>query len=135
MSNRLFLGAIAHKMTRMAATDPITTAEWKATNPQRYLETMSAANARRRANQRGLPAEKFSYAEIFDRDQWTCQLCGRPIDPKLRGRTAKSVSIDHILPISRGGGHIRDNVQAAHFGCNVRKSNRLEYQHLFRMPG
>lgn len=30
-------------------------------------------------------------------------------------------SLDHIIPLSRGGHHTADNVQAAHLACNHRK--------------
>ena len=34
-------------------------------------------------------------------------------------------SIDHIIPVSRGGTHTWDNVQLAHRYCNSIKSNKL----------
>ncbi len=36
----------------------------------------------------------------------------------------KSASIDHIIPISRGGGDVKANVQLTHFSCNIAKNNR-----------
>jgi len=36
-----------------------------------------------------------------------------------------SKSIDHILPLSKGGSHSQENVQWAHLVCNTRKGNRL----------
>ncbi|WP_158070491.1 HNH endonuclease [Streptomyces luteocolor] len=37
-----------------------------------------------------------------------------------------SPSLDHVIPLSRGGSHRRDNVQLAHLRCNLRKNNRFE---------
>lgn len=33
---------------------------------------------------------------------------------------------DNIVPLSKGGPHTWDNVQAAHFSCNIKKSNKME---------
>lgn len=70
-------------------------------------------------------AEVFSSEEIFERDGWLCQICGEEIDRNLVFPHPRSVSLDHIIPISRGGLHRRDNVQCAHFGCNSGKGNKL----------
>lgn len=75
----------------------------------------------RRARKYGVEYERFLNVEVFDRDDWTCQLCADPIDPALKWPEPGSVSLDHIVPLSRGGGHTRVNSQAAHIGCNWRK--------------
>lgn len=50
-----------------------------------------------------------------------CGLCGEPIDPDATWPDPAMASVDHIVPVSRGGKHERANVQAAHLGCNVHK--------------
>jgi len=70
-------------------------------------------------------AESFDYREIFDRDNWTCGICSEPVDPDLSWPDPLSVSLDHIVPVSRGGKHARDNAQCSHLGCNVRKGARV----------
>lgn len=97
---------------------------WVAAHPEQYRQIMLAVNARRRVRLRGGVTERFTSAEILERDNWTCQLCGEPIDPRIKGRQSRAASIDHIIPVSRGGSHTRDNVQAAHIGCNSIKGNR-----------
>jgi 5-methylcytosine-specific restriction endonuclease McrA len=42
----------------------------------------------------------------------------------LRRPSPWSVSLDHIVPVSKGGTHTRDNVQAAHLRCNQAKGDR-----------
>lgn len=86
-----------------------------------------AAKRRRRYKRRmrknnGI-VEKFSREEIFKRDNWTCQICGEPVDPSLEYPDLMSASIDHIVPLSKGGNHTKRNVQLAHFICNSRKSD------------
>lgn len=63
---------------------------------------------------------------VFERDGWLCQLCGEEIDRDLVCPNPRAASLDHKIPISRGGRHTYDNVQCAHFGCNSRKGNRLQ---------
>ncbi len=56
----------------------------------------------------------LSRRAVFVRDRHTCQYCGE-----------KAENIDHIVPRSRGGRHIWENVVAACRRCNTRKMNRL----------
>lgn len=65
---------------------------------------------------------------VAERDGWLCQLCGEPVDPAAPKRSRLGASIDHIVPLSRGGEHTWTNVQLAHLGCNCRKHNRLEHE-------
>lgn len=81
---------------------------------------------RRRARLRGLTIESFDRIEIFERDDWVCQLCGDPVDRDTVRPDPRSPSIDHIIPVSRGGAHSRENVHTAHLGCNIRKGAALE---------
>jgi len=66
-------------------------------------------------------AEKFTTREILERDGWVCKICGEPIDPNAKW-VNQTGTMDHIIPIGRGGPHTRENVQAAHFICNIRKA-------------
>lgn len=90
-----------------------------------WTESKKAAYQRRRALKAAAAAERFPNSEIFERDGWRCQLCGRKVDPALRYPSPMSSSIDHIVPLSvpGGPGHVRANVQLAHLGCNTKKSN------------
>lgn len=59
----------------------------------------------------------LSRRTVLARDMYTCQYCG--LQP---GRT--ELTIDHILPRSRGGGTSWENVVTACGPCNRRKGNR-----------
>jgi 5-methylcytosine-specific restriction endonuclease McrA len=80
---------------------------------------------RRRALKKGADAERISTREVYARDAWTCGLCSEPVDELLAWPDPRSASLDHILPLSKGGPHAFANVQLAHLGCNVEKGNRV----------
>lgn len=83
------------------------------------------ASERRAAALSFVIREKYTRLEIFERDSWRCGICGGDIDREAKFPARLGASIDHIVPISRGGHDTRANVQAAHYGCNSRKQNRL----------
>lgn len=72
-----------------------------------------------------------SRQRLFERDNWTCYLCLKPIDPAITTGPMRG-SLDHVIPLSdpTGPGNKRDNIRAAHHGCNSRKSNLP-----LRLPG
>lgn len=69
-------------------------------------------------------ARRIPAIEIFERDGWVCGICGDPIDKFIEFPHAMYMTTDHVVPLSRGGKHTRENLQAAHLHCNVRKSDR-----------
>lgn len=81
---------------------------------------------KRRAQRRGasIAGASFSVDDVAQRDRWTCRLCGEPVDRAIPWPHVMSKSIDHTVPVSRGGTHSLDNVQLAHLGCNCAKGNR-----------
>lgn len=102
---------------------------------ERNRSAYNQRNAARRARERGaVVGEIFTREEIFDRDGWICQLCLAPIDWNLSGRSRYAPALDHKVPLKHGGKHMRDNVWAAHSGCNARKSDRLDVL-ILSVPG
>ena len=51
---------------------------------------------------------------VFGRDEYTCQYC-----------PGEAESIDHVVPRSRGGQHVWENVVASCRPCNAAKEDRL----------
>jgi hypothetical protein len=82
------------------------------------------SNMRRRALLASALVETFPRMEIFERDGWMCGICHDPIDPSLRHPDRRAASVDHIVPLARGGEHSRQNVQAAHWDCNSARGAR-----------
>lgn len=53
-----------------------------------------------------------------------CAICGLPIHYELAHPSPWSFTIDHIIPISKGGTTDDDNLQPAHLRCNRLKGER-----------
>lgn len=58
--------------------------------------------------------------------QDVCAICGRYVDKSLKYPDLMSATVDHIIPLNKGG-HPSDmaNLQLAHFICNRLKSDKL----------
>ena len=71
---------------------------------------------------------------LFARDGYRCQYCGRH-RATLRGR--EFLTRDHVLPMSRGGENVWENVVTACSPCNNRKASHLPEEcgmHLHSVP-
>ena len=68
--------------------------------------------------------------KLIERDGLRCALCGEMCDPNDHSWSKyagpKYPSIDHIIPMSKGGGHTWDNVQVVHIICNSEKGDSFE---------
>lgn len=81
--------------------------------------------ARRDIRKRGQWVEHVAPIAVYDRDGWTCKLCGDPLDPDAEVPEWYAPTVDHVVPLAHGGEHSMANVQAAHFICNSRKGDRV----------
>ena len=61
------------------------------------------------------PRVKLTKREVFRRDNYTCQYCGRQ---------TTHLTIDHVIPRHRGGQHRWDNLVTACPPCNRHKGGR-----------
>jgi len=61
------------------------------------------------------PERKLTRLEIFNRDQYTCQYCGKE---------TKQLTLDHVIPRYQDGKHSWENVVSACMPCNRRKAGR-----------
>lgn len=62
--------------------------------------------------------------DIYERDKWKCQICGRKVAKTSVYPDLMSPSLDHIIPLSKGGSHEPANVRLSHFLCNAKRGNR-----------
>ncbi|MGO1283483.1 MAG: HNH endonuclease [Brachybacterium sp.] len=65
----------------------------------------------------------FSYRAVHERDHWSCAYCGRSVS-KTPPCEALLATVDHILPVSRGGPSSWTNLVSACKECNNRKADR-----------
>lgn len=82
---------------------------------------------KRRADHVGAHRTAFEKnRKIILATQNVCGICGREIDPAYKYPHPLSPTVDHIVPIGKGG-HPSDisNLQAAHRWCNRWKSDRV----------
>ena len=61
--------------------------------------------------------------------QTNCGICGNPVDKTLKWPNPLCATVDHIIPVIKGG-HPNDlhNLQLAHWCCNRQKSDKLQQQ-------
>lgn len=71
----------------------------------------------------GADSESFNPTEIYERDRWTCGICRKRINRKLRYPDPMCASLDHVVPLSEGGPHTRANTRASHLRCNITRQH------------
>jgi 5-methylcytosine-specific restriction endonuclease McrA len=64
-------------------------------------------------------SRRITRRAVFARDLWTCQYCGT---------VRSTLTVDHVIPRSKGGHSSRDNIVASCAPCNRRKGDRLPTQ-------
>lgn len=65
--------------------------------------------------------ERAARLAIYERDNWTCHLCGEGIDPDAHWNGDRGASLDHLIPRSMGGTDDPDNLRTCHRACNSRR--------------
>lgn len=90
-------------------------------NPQQreaYIQKCHGYNSIRRARKKGASViVSFSKADIIKRDGLNCYLCEKLL-------TEKTATIDHVLPLARGGCHKPENAKIACKKCNFSKHSK-----------
>lgn len=77
-----------------------------------------------RARDQEIGCKSITIAAVGARDGWICGICGKYIPIADNPNSNEAPSLDHIIPISKGGLHSWDNIQIAHRVCNSRKSSK-----------
>lgn len=88
----------------------------KAAKPELYQAVQAQSSQRRRSRKRGLAVEPVTYHQIETRDHGLCHLC--------RQRVGKDRTLDHLIPVVRGGPFLAWNLALAHDRCNKRRGVR-----------
>ena len=72
----------------------------------------------RHSDTRRSPLPLAMRLQVIERDGLVCGLCGGGVEED-------DIHIDHIIPVSKGGKDMLDNLQVSHSTCNLRKGNRV----------
>ena len=64
---------------------------------------------------------KFSRANIYARDNYTCQYCNTQF-------RSEELTFDHVIPVSRGGTKSWENIVTACIDCNRRKGGQTPHE-------
>jgi len=95
---------------------------WKENNPEKHR--INNANAERIRRHRLRNVGDFTikeWKEIKEKYDYTCQICGEK-EPNIE------LTIDHIVPICRGGKNIMENIQplCRYCNCSVKRTKLME---------
>ena len=119
--------ASAHDKTYREANPEKHSARYKAwaqANPEKIRERSRTRWVLKHKSQ----VESINEKVVYLRDGWICQICHKRVYKKVKYPDSMSPSLDHIIPLSKGGSHIYANVQLAHFGCNSGKKDNILLQ-------
>ncbi len=98
--------------------------EWRINNVDKTRQYSRQSRIKRRLLLKNVASESYTLEQIFIRDEGMCMLCFTPVIIDI-DEIKYRPSIDHVIPLSKGGDDTLKNVQLAHFGCNSRKGNRI----------
>jgi len=108
--------------------------EYKTMNPSQKTcsskcgKKLSYSRKQKRIPKSQMIDNDITLEALYRRDSGVCYLCGEKCDWDDKNENfvgPNYPSIDHIIPVSRGGFHSWNNVRLAHFLCNVNKSDSM----------
>lgn len=68
---------------------------------------------------------RISVDELAERDGFICYLCNGQVDMTVPRLSPNGATVDHIVPISRGGLDTLENIKLTHWKCNRAKGAKL----------
>ena len=106
--------------------------KYKKSNPDKVREWNRRNNRKREALKRNNGHEPYSEKQVLDTYGVMCHICTIEIDlsaPRQAGKVGwqKGLHIDHLIPLSKGGPDMLENVRPSHGKCNIDKKAKLEY--------
>ncbi len=89
-------------------------AQWQVHSPSLILSVPAHIRLTIASAERIWKVPPVNRREVLRRDHYTCQYC----------YCSKNLTLDHVIPLSKGGQHTWDNIVTACEQCNQRKSDR-----------
>ena len=93
-------------------------AAWRAAHPEEAASQSRRRRARKRQAEGTHTASDIK--DQYTRQKGKCFWCG--------GRVGKQYHVDHVVPLSRGGGDGPDNLVIACAACNLQKGDKLPHE-------
>jgi 5-methylcytosine-specific restriction endonuclease McrA len=101
-----------HKLTRYEADARRRQRERERYNTDpAFWAARKALKLRRTRAQRATQIQPVALIHVAERDGWRCAICAGVV-------TRATWSLDHVIPLSKGGPHTYSNVVLAHRSCN-----------------
>lgn len=116
---------------------------WKSTRAKMAINRLSCLDCQRRRmkendtrkNHRRRAAGELvmTVQSLAERDGIKCNICTKPVNMSKSGRDPLGPTIDHLLPVSKGGSNDSFNLALAHRRCNSSRGNRGHAQLLLEI--
>ena len=97
---------------------------YRENNQEQLRATRRHQSSRNRAKLRGAFVEDVSHRVVFEKDDNVCQGCQKVCDPDADRFASNKATLDHVVPLARGGEHSYANVQTLCWPCNHVKRDR-----------
>lgn len=88
--------------------------QWQANNRDQHHANLMA----RKTRKKNAFVERVRRDVLAKRDDWKCGICGDEV-------TRADWTVDHVIPLAKGGEHSYANTQIAHRICNIRKGTKM----------
>lgn len=108
---------------RMAGASVVCMACSKGVDREMRNESKRRREYLKRSNTK-IEGKRFKREDILKRDGMTCRLCGCGVI-KTKESVPNQATVDHIIPLAKGGPHTLENCQCACRACNVAKSDTM----------
>lgn len=109
-------------VARAQKADPEVRRKYLAENP----DVVQRASRKRRAQKRAAPSSPYGVIDVLALYGTDCHICGEPIDLTAARHAGdegwqRGLHLDHLVPLSRGGTDMIENIRPAHGLCNMKK--------------
>lgn len=79
-----------------------------------------------RAKRHGVYIESVNKRKVYERDKHRCYVCNTKV-VMCDDYQPNQATLDHIIPLSKGGSHTYDNVRTCCHRCNSNKANTIQH--------
>jgi 5-methylcytosine-specific restriction enzyme A len=88
-----------------------------------FAAAVAAANVRSKRFNAISTLTTAEWREVVERENFVCHICGEKTSLELY--SPQRLSLDHVIPLSRGGHNVKENVLPAHRRCNQSRLDML----------